>query len=75
MDERDIIEQLEDEAQQLSGSSIRNGCPDCGISAILATEAAKTIAFLRGLIVELEERAEEDDRSWNELTISAAKEA
>lgn len=57
MDDRDIIERIK-------------GQP---LITLLEAEAAKTIEFLRGLIMELEARVEEDDRRWSELTICAAK--
>lgn len=59
MDDRDIIERIKDQP----------------LITLLEAEAAETIKFLRGLIVELEQRVEEDDRRWNELTISVGPNA
>ncbi len=36
----DVATRLRDEAERLSGSSITNGCPGCGIAANVAEEVA-----------------------------------
>lgn len=59
MEDRDIIERIKDQP----------------LITLLEAEAAKTIEFLRGLIVELEQRVEEADRQWDELIISAGPNA
>jgi hypothetical protein len=41
-----IVERLQDAAMTFSGSSLRRGCVDCGLSSNLADEAADTIEEL-----------------------------
>jgi hypothetical protein len=52
-----IVERLQDAAMTFSGSSLRRGCVDCGLSSNLADEAADTIEEL----VEAMERISEHE--------------